>query len=476
MAQQNPFLSYINRSYNQIKQTTLNYLGSLVPEITDHNESNILVRMLSVWAAIAEMIGYYLDQMARETFLKRARLYWTAVKIAEQYDYRIASQQAATVDLVFTITHPTGAPFPGLTIPIGTQIQTADGVSFYTTSALNFNASLANEFLLTGTVSAINSVTIAGLSLGASDGTASQVFEVPTNVAGFSCVALVSAVAWANVETLAYSGTTSQDFLQTVNEQKKVIIKFGDGVNGTIPPLAAAITLNYDATDGATGNVAANSLVSIITPIVVPAGFTLSVTNPSRAAGGTDVESLDSLKKHIPLLIRTQNRAVTRQDYIDIGNLHPQVDQTSIFFQCGKTVDVYIVPTGGGIASLALAATVQAWYETRRMVTTRIRVFPAGEIRMQLAFVLRVLPNFVRANVEAEVVNNLLTFFSTENQVIGGTLHISDLYQVIDNTTGVQSSTITAIIPVPYARPAASNVKLCTDVDTCNIGICNGNK
>lgn len=458
MALNNPFLSYIDRSYDQIKQTALNYLTTLTPEITDHNESNILVRMLSVWASIAEMLGYYIDNMARETFLTRCRLYWTGVKIANQYDYRIASQQPATVDLVFSVTHPTGAPFAGLTIPIGTEIVTADGISFFTTAAASIPAYVSNEFLLSVTVPATNARPVTGLSLGTSDGTANQVFEIPNQVAGFSTVAFVSFVAWSNVETFAYSAPATQAFVQTVNEQRKVIIKFGDGVNGAIPPLGAAITLNYDQCDGVTGNVAANSLTNIVSPPVVPAGWTLSVTNPNRAAGGTDVESLDSLKKHIPLLIRTHNTAVTYQNYIDIGNLHPDVEQTSIFFNCGKTVNVYIVPNGGGIASGVLIADVQNWYESRRMVTTRVRVQAAGEIRIQLAFTLRIAPNYIRSQVETAVINNLLAYFSTANQQIGGTVHISDIYQTIDNTTGVLSSTISAIVPVPYARPSVTNI------------------
>lgn len=455
MGLENPFLSYIDRSYNQIKQAVLNRLAVLVPEITDHNESNFLIRAISVWAGIAEMIGYYLDNMARETFLTQCRLYFTAVKIAEQYDYRIASAQAATVDLVFTFQRTTGGAFPGFLIPAGTEVQTDGGIAFFTIADTNVPASSLNT--ITVTVAATNARQVVGLNLGNSDGTANQEFELPSNVAGFSVVALVSAVAWANVETFAYSGPSDQDFKQTVNTNKKVVIRFGDGVNGEIPTAAATITVNYDECDGEGGNVDANSLTNIISVLPPPAGFTLTVTNPNRAAGGVNVESLDSIKKHVPLLLRTQNRAVTEQDFIDIGNLHPQVEQTSVFFECGKTVDVYIVPNGGGIASSVLLADVLAWYEPRRIITTQLNVFAAGEIRIQLELTLRVLPNYVQNNVVTDVLDNLLDFFSVENQQIGGTLHISDIYEVIENTVGVSSSTITAIVPVPYARPDAAN-------------------
>lgn len=449
------FLSYVDRSYNQIKAALLQKLAVLTPEITDNNESNFLVRMLSAWASIAEMLGYYLDNMARETFLTRCRLYFTAVKIAEQYDYRIASAQASSVVLQFTFQNTGAGTFAGITIPAGTEVQTDAGLSFFTTQTEIIPPSSLNTIVVN--IPATNARAITGLNLGTSDGTASQEFELPDNVAGFSVVAIVGAVVWTGVETFAFSIPTSQEFKQTVNTSKKVVIRFGDGVNGEIPAFGAAIDVNYDACDGEAANVEANTLTNPIA-ITPPAGFVLSVTNPSRAAGGTDVESLESLKKHIPLLIRTQNRAVTEQDFIDIGNLNPQVEQTSVFFECGKTVEVYIVPNGGGIASPVLIADVLAWYEPRRIITTNLQVFAAGEIRIQLALILRVLPNYIRANVESDVRTNLLDFFSVENQQIGGTLHISDIYEVIENTEGVNSSTIEGVIPVPYARPDAANV------------------
>lgn len=456
MALQNPFISYIDRSYNQIKQQVLNRLAVLVPEVTDHNESNILVRMLGVWSGIAEMLGYYIDNMARETFLSQTRLYWSGVKIARAYDYRIASAQAAAVVLQirYDLNVGSAGPFPGVTIPIGSEFQNSDGIRFFTVDVLIIPASTLNTII--ANISAQNIEGVSGVVIGVSDGTANQEFELPSDVAGFSVV-VISAFVWTGVETLAYSAPADTHFVQTVNESKRVIVRFGDGVNGAIPVLGSNITVNYSRTDGVLGNVAANSVNQAVSPITIPAGFTLTISNPSRGNGGVGVESLVSLKKRVPLLIRTQNRAVTEQDYIDIGNLHPQVAQTAIDYNCGKTVDVYIVPVGGGIASPVILASVLAWYEPRRMVTTRIRVLAAGEIRIQHSIVIRIGANFIQANVVTDVLNALLLFYSTDNQTIGGTLHISDIYQVIEAVQGVQSSTINSVVPVPYGRPNPSN-------------------
>lgn len=452
MPLQNPFINYVQRSYEQIKQAVVDKLAVLTPEITDHTESNILVRILSVWAGIAEMIGYYINNMAREQFLSNCRLYFSAIKIAREYDYRVASSQAASVRLKFTFQNNSTNLFTGFTIPAGTEVQNDDGIIFYTTEEVIVPASNLNTIEVF--VDAVNLIPVTGVNIGTSDGTANQEFVIDDFVGGFSVAATISAVLWTGQETLAYSCPTDQHFRQTVNEDKKVIIQFGDDVNGAIPTAAADIIVDYDRTDGVDGNVEANTITTINTALPpVPTGFTLSVTNPARASGGTDVESLASLKKHIPLFIRTQNRAVTDQDFIDIGNLHPQVAQTSADYECGKFVDVYIVPDGGGIATDVLVADVLLWYEDRRIITTNLRVFAAGEIRLQLDIDLNVLPNYIQANIQQDVIDNLVAFFDYTNQQIGGTVHISDIYAIIENTTGVNNSTINAIIPVPYARP-----------------------
>lgn len=453
---ENPFLSYIDRSYNQIKQAVLNRLAVVVPEVTDNSESNILVRLINVYAAIAEMLGYYLDNMARETFLSNARLYFTAVKIAKQYDYRIASSQAASVDLQFTFQQTGAGAFTGFTVPAGTEIQTAEGIQFFTVEDLVFANSSLNT--ITGVVSATNAQSVTGVNLGTSSGNATQVFTAPTEVAGFTIVAIVGGLPYVGVETFAFSSPTDQHFVQSVDENKNVIITFGDGVNGLIPPLGDSIDINYNRCDGESANVAANTVINIISPLPTPPiGYTISVSNPSRAAGGTGVEDLASLKKHIPLQLRTNNRAVTEQDFVDIATLNPQVAQAAVSYSCGKFVSVYVVPDGGGIASQALLNDVSNFFEPRRIITTSIDVLAAGEIRIQLSLTLRVAANQLRASVEADVRSALLNFFSVDNQSIGGALRISDIYQTIENVTGVSSSTIEAIVPVPYGRPEASN-------------------
>ena len=97
---------------------------------------------------------------------------------------------------------------------------------------------------------------------------------------------------------------------------------FGDGIKGVIPSLGDSIAVNYAVSQGAEGNVAANTITDIISSVSVPSGFILKVTNPDRASGGANAETLEDLQRKIPIFIRTQERAVTRQDYQDVASTY----------------------------------------------------------------------------------------------------------------------------------------------------------
>lgn len=71
----NIWVSYLDRSYQQIKDRVLVKMASRVPEITDRTETNIFVRMISIWAGFVEQLNYYIDNWGRESFVSTARLY-----------------------------------------------------------------------------------------------------------------------------------------------------------------------------------------------------------------------------------------------------------------------------------------------------------------------------------------------------------------------------------------------------------------
>lgn len=441
---ENPWIRYMDRTYQQIKDRVLTSLSVLVPEMTDHTESNLYVKMLGIWSGIAEMVGYYIDNAARETHLSSARLYWTAVKIAGSYSYRISASLSATGEVTFGIGTPI---LVDATIPQGTELESIAGVLYYTTESLTI---LAGD--TEGTVSVAQYKPIASYSLGTSSGLPSQTFELEEDVANGSIVIKVAGVVWESVESLGLYGADSEVFYQTVNEAGIPVVVFGDDRNGKIPPSGAALDIAYNTTVGEAGNSGSNTITTI-NGFSIPSVTLLTVTNIERISGGSGVETLAQLKRRIPLANRTLMRAVTPQDFIDVAELNNGVAKASLEHECGDPANIFIVPEGGGIASPSLIASTQVWLGYRKTIGIEVIVQSAGEIHIKFVIDVRVKPRYDKITVANATRAALADFMSFKHQNIGGFVQLSDVYEVVENVEGVEYSSITLMSPIPYARP-----------------------
>jgi predicted phage baseplate assembly protein len=94
-------------------------------------------------------------------------------------------------------------------------------------------------------------------------------------------------------------------------------IRFGDGLNGLIPPLGIGnIRLTYYRSGGGS---AGNKPVGAVSQLQAALPFIDKVTNHEPAIGGSDAESLDELRKRGPKSLRHRYRAVTKEDFEDLA-------------------------------------------------------------------------------------------------------------------------------------------------------------
>ena len=101
----NPWLDVFSRSYQSIKSQLVQNMRTKLPEVTDYSEGNIFIILLSMWSSVAEVIHYYLDNMARETFFISARRYSSLVKHSKLVDYHIKAAIPASTDVLIQINN-----------------------------------------------------------------------------------------------------------------------------------------------------------------------------------------------------------------------------------------------------------------------------------------------------------------------------------------------------------------------------------
>lgn len=457
LSDKNSWVRYFTRTYQQLLDNILTTLGTNVPEMTDHTASNPYVVNAAINSGIAEMLGYYIDNAGRESFIDSARLYKSLVSHAKQFDYKITGNLPYSTSVKFTIDVAQGIAG---TIPAGTVVKSSSTNIKYTTTE---NAIIAIGDLVSSIVPAVQYEQVLASPLGNSPGIADMEIVFTDKVVHDSILLYVNALAWNAKDTLAYSLSTDQDFVQTVNKDKIIVIYTGNGVfSGAIPTIGQPMTADYKVTLGLKGFVDTgdiDTIVSVITPYLFSPP-SITVTNITRASGAADPEDIDSLKRNIPISLRTLNRMVTEDDYHDVAITAPGVAEAGASFNCGKKVTIYIYPIGGGIASGSLITNTFNFLDDKRMFTTKIEIKAAGEVRILIEANITSLPNYQNVVTKQNAEDAITSFISYLNQNIQGQLTIGDIYQKIEEAAGVANSVIAKITAVPYGRPLGTTASV----------------
>jgi len=457
----NPWVNYVTRSFSDIKSSVLNRVKTQCPEITDLSDSNILVIIISIFAGIAEMLNYYIDNMARESYIGSARRLSSILKIVRLINYKVKSSIAASSDLTLSLVGEDGNPVETqsqITIPLETVFSTASGLVFISTESATI------EIGETGTTVKVKQHTLASLQLiGTGNGTAFQSIYLPSDYEHGSCVITIDSVTWTYRDFLDVSGPTDKHYTTEVDDYGLAYIKFGDGVNGLKPDTGLSIYLTYYRTSGASGNSNIDTITSIDSNIAIPNQTPviseILATNHIAASGGRDTEGLEVIRKLAPLSLRTLNRAVTRQDYIDIAKLAPGVDKASLYFECGKKVEVYIAPMGGGVASIQLCNDTNDFIDEKKMVTTFVSVLPTGETYIGMSISVTGKFRVPSILIEQDIITELTQAYSYVNSDINKPVRTSDIIALVDNLEKIDFLELTEIYQIPYARPKVQTLQ-----------------
>jgi hypothetical protein len=353
--------------------------------------------------------------------------------------------------------------------------------------------------MLLNTTMAAQTVTLYNHILGSSDGSTKQKFrstrtpillrpnlevrepEMPSSAEleiviseeGESAITVVSDavgrpkeiwVRWHEVPDFYSSGPRSRHYLL---DHLTGEIRFGDGLNGLIPPAGIGnIRLaRYQIGGGKAGNKPAGAIVQLKT--TVP--YVDKVTNTEDSAGGADAETLDSLLVRAPSAIRHGDRAVTREDYEDLAMLaSPEVARAKCVSLRSLTEDslgqqpvrgevsVIIVPRSSEAKpqpSLELLSRVHDFLDARSVPTAHVSVVGPLYVRVEVKAEVAVVSLEGARAVEQGVQQKLAAFLHplTGGHDRGGwdfgrKPHRSDLYALIEAVPGVdhvRSLTIT---------------------------------
>ena len=307
--------------FDQIKTNLKNFLRGQ-EKFSDYDfEGSGLSVLLDVLAYNTHYNALYTNLAVNEMFLDSASKRSSVVSIAKQLGYTPQSATSARASVRVRVNNPTSFPAT-LTLPknspFSAKVNDVD-YTFYTAEQMTLVSSVSNATYgapyVFGEVELIEGTPLTFKYTAA----AGQKYIIPNQYADLSTLTVqVQESASSDMFT---TFTPASSLVELAYDSKVYYTKeidgglfeivFGDDIVSAGLTNGNVVHLNYFVSNRADAN-GARSFGYDGSALI---GGTVSVTTLTPAAGGTDPESIDSIKYNAPRLYTAQNRAVTPDDY-----------------------------------------------------------------------------------------------------------------------------------------------------------------
>lgn len=440
-------LAYTRRDLLSYHDDVDTYIKQFIPRINDTSQANTGRIFLTIVEALVDNLNFSVDQMALESKLLDARQRKNIIKLAWLIGYLPNSTSPASVDLKFSMLSGV-APGGGYSIPVyqRTQTSTAPLVEFITTASATIPAGSTSV-----TVPAVQGVRIVDEVLSNSaSGKPNQLYTLANSRSPHEFIEIrvdgvlldpVSDFADANPDVIVYALRFDENDFTTV--------LFGDGEFGKAPSPGAEILATYVQTSGDSGNVASGTVKRVVGVLASDIG----VTNVEAASGGAPSESDNSIKRNAPAVYRSFYRAVTHSDYESQCQAVAGVYTAYAKHAEGARTDIYLMPSGGGVASSYLVQQAQDRLNQRKLegaVPIAHALSPASiSVLVNIvAFNSRIPKATIKQKVRKATIDSLL--YTKIKPGRGFTLSdLSGLYENIDEGKLVDYADFTVLTRIP---------------------------
>jgi hypothetical protein len=234
-----------------------------------------------------------------------------------------------------------------------------------------------------------------------------------------------------------------------------------------IAPSNTTLTVRYLTGGGVSSNIAANTLTKVnpsntkfVTPNLNPVTATyvfnsLSANNPAAASGGKAGDTLEEIRQNTLMLIASQQRSVTADDYLiralsmpsDYGAIskafieQPKLTDNQV--STIETLNLYALSQNANgqldYASDTLKNNLRTYLSQYRMIGDNIEIKDAFIINIGIDFEVIVLPEYNNSEVLLACITSLQNYFNINNWQINQPIMLRDLYIMLDKIKGVQT-------------------------------------
>lgn len=271
--------------------------------------------------------------------------------------------------------------------------------------------------------------------------------------------------------TIQFGGGSESDFVESnfIDPSSTVLNLYGKNYNSDllfdpnqlikteklgISPTNTTLTVKYRINSSQNSNVPANSINTVTNPIVefrtnlysnseaLGSISAFEVENEDIIAGFVDVPTLEELKIRSLGAFGTQNRAVTRQDYINLIYRMPAkygaIKRANVIQDpdsIKRDINIYIISSDQNnelsLASTTLKQNIKTWLSEYKMINDVIDILDGSIVNIGIEFEIVVELNKDANSVLAECLSALKSQYSKKFEM-GEPIYITDIYKLLN--------------------------------------------
>ena len=422
--------------------------------------------LLDTLAYNTHYLAFNANMAANEMFLDSAALRSSVVSHAKMLGYEVSSARAPIASLNVFVTSSADT----LTMPAGTKFSTSvgkDSFSFVTISDITGNndggtVTFENISVYEGTY-ITSTYTVDTSSLG-------QRYLLTDNRSDINTLTVSVQNSITDTEVTSFYKAT--DITQLTSDSPVYFcqeaeaglfeIYFGDGIVSKALNDGNIVTLKYVVTNKAE----ANGVSSFTSPSAIDGETAVSVQTVGRAIGGSEPESINSIKLKAPLDYAAQGRAVTIQDYgVFVKKLFPNTQAVSVWGGEDGSFDpslgVVATPEYGKVFISVKSTTGENLTSVQKSnLVSALAPFKVASITPVIVdsettfIILNVTSQYNKnatvespSEIQTKILSTLRTYNNSTLQTFNEPFRHSKILSLIDNTdTAILNSTATVIM------------------------------
>lgn len=536
-----PAINYTSRDFNSIREDLVSYAKRYYPDkIKDFSQSSFGALMLDTVAYVGDLLSFYLDYQANESFMSTAIEYNNVVKLARTLGYKIQTNPSSFGTLTVYVLVPTEsntvAPDENY-MPIlkrGSTFSSTNGTLFTLIEDIDFSDSSLERVVAqtdpqTGApikyaIRAYGQIVSGELGVETVDvGEYSKFprFQLETkNIAEVLSIVdsennryyevdhLTQDVIYIPIVNMSENRDTVRNILKPVSVSRRftvektaldTFIQFGDGTDETeiqyldpsnvildtfakthttdasfdpsilnkagklgVAPSNTSLLVTFRLNTADNVNAAANTITNVESailsfrnPDMLSVGqindirSSLEILNEKALVGDINLPTSEEIKIRAYANFATQNRAVTKQDYISVVYNMPSkfgaIKRASINLDTNsynqRNLNLYVVSEDSDNKLVQTNTTIKQnlknWLSQYKMINDTIDILDAKIVNFGIKYTAKGMPDVNQFLVLDEANKAIRQFYEDRFFEIGEPILVTDVFGVLKNVGSI---------------------------------------